>query len=236
MSTKPLSDSLQFFKIFDLAFLAPGVVIAIHLAALNADKLKGHDLSLVTVGGVLALLGVIGSVYALGLANFALSRVLLSCTRLLLGCIRWLLGCIRWLLGCIRWLLDWWFSPGWDQRLRARLPRFLSFETHSDSPGQASDGRRGTPLPLRFKDQTRDDMVLYFWYLRSTTMSLGVALIVSVGLLAFYAPSSHLELLQGVEFGIAIALFYLSYEYGSNLDSCWRAWPTREVRASKKSK
>ena len=171
MSEKAVQTSLSFFKIFDLAFFAPGLLIAIHLGILNFAELKSlsFDLSS-TAGTIIAVIAGIGIVYALGLANFALSRVFLH---LFLN----------------------------------RIPSL----------------RRGLqqgwrPFPMRFEGSTRDDLLLYFWYLRSTTLALGVAFLVSAVYLKINTGFTSCWGMTLGELLCAGFLFFLSRDYKENLD------------------
>lgn len=67
----PTEKSLTFFKVFDLAFFAPGVVIALTLAWVFREHLGGLDVAITKASGVLAVVLAIGGIYAVGLAIFS---------------------------------------------------------------------------------------------------------------------------------------------------------------------
>jgi hypothetical protein len=73
---KAAEKGLVFFKIFDLAFFAPGVVLVLTGAWLVKDKiflLNVQYLQLGTATGILAVLVGIGAIYAAGLTTFSLT-------------------------------------------------------------------------------------------------------------------------------------------------------------------
>lgn len=61
---------LYFFKVFDLSFFAPGLVIALTLAWVWNGKLSGLQTSLTTAGGIHTLIIAVGLIYSFGLTVF----------------------------------------------------------------------------------------------------------------------------------------------------------------------
>jgi hypothetical protein len=170
MSEKSYQTSLSFFKIFDLAFFAPGLFIAIHLGFLYVKDLKALNADLSTTGGaVLAVITVVGIIYAIGVGNFAISRSILD-------------------------------------ELEHLIP-------------SSRDAKAWRPtFPMKFSGETRVELMLYFWYLRSTTHALGVAFLISGCLLwQLEKTFTTLALIFG-EWFCAYFLFKLSKDYKWNLE------------------
>lgn len=136
MSTGNVEQSLAFFKVFDLAFFAPGSVIIVHLAALFHQKLSFLEAPLSTAGGILAVISGIAMIYVVGAANFSLT-----------------------------WAA---FSKFRGSSLCKSL--YSLFPERSDNL---------PPIAQRFQENTRDELLLYFWYLRGTFMALSCSLVIS---------------------------------------------------------
>ncbi|MCB1037026.1 MAG: hypothetical protein KDD47_24580 [Acidobacteria bacterium] len=128
----PSEQGLTFFKVFDLAFFAPGVVIALTLAWVFQDRLEGFDAQITQAKGILAVVLVIGGIYVVGLVLFS-----------------------------VMWFL---FRSGSRQ-----------------GPDKIeSVGDSGWPrFPLLFEKGNREELILYFWYLRATCYGVALALVVS---------------------------------------------------------
>jgi pheromone shutdown protein TraB len=71
---------------------------------------------------------------------------------------------------------------------------------------------------MRFEGSTRDDLLLYFWYLRSTTLALGVAFLVSAVYLKINTGFTSCWGMTLGELLCAGFLFFLSRDYKENLD------------------
>lgn len=163
--------SLAFFKIFDLAFFAPGVVIAGTVGWLFRDELAGLRIELGSPVGILFLILGIGAIYVTGLSTFS-----------------------------VTWLIF--------RQLRKRR-----------SPQEApAIGRSGWPaLALLFQGETQDELILYFWYLRATCLSLATAFLVSsLAVFLSYEKEPMVVLFCLAEVGVATSLAFqgLGYDEG----------------------
>ncbi|MEM9558082.1 MAG: hypothetical protein AAGC60_27745 [Acidobacteriota bacterium] len=132
----PAQRSLVFFKIFDLAFFAPGSVVGVTAAVIWWPELNSFlaDDNLGVAGGILLSLAVLVVVYVAGLVIFSLA---------------------------------WWLFR------RHRQSKSLCQKPHEVSP---YGDRDWLATPLLFDREVRTELILYFWYLRATCLSVSVAL------------------------------------------------------------
>lgn len=125
--------TLTFFRVFDLAFFAPGTVLflAIWKLGLLPLTLKAE---LKTAEGAVAVIASIATIYILGLSVHALV---------------------------------------WG----VFLPLFR-FRTEA----QREEARTADwiPFPMRFGEPTQEEIILYFWYLRSTCWNVGTAIVLAL--------------------------------------------------------
>lgn len=137
---KTTDHALTFFRVFDLAFFAPGtVIVATCLWIWSDDLFDATEVDLATPAGILGVLLGIGAIYSAGLVTHSLT---------------------------------------W--RVRRVLQR------KGEGPEEVSIESAGwPPLPLYFGDALRDDLILYFWYLRATCWNVATALLISAILVTF---------------------------------------------------
>lgn len=129
---KTVENSLTFFRVFDLAFFAPGVVIVTTVCWLKQDDLVIFGKGLTTPLGILAVLSGIGAIYCAGLITHCFTWFILRCKK-------------------------------------------------SKRPEEMNEiGGSWPPMALLFEDALRDDLILYFWYLRATCLNVASALLLSI--------------------------------------------------------
>lgn len=68
----PADKGWFFFKVFDLSFFAPGVVIALTTAWVWKGELEHLKVQLSTAAGIITVVVVIGGIYSIGLTIFSL--------------------------------------------------------------------------------------------------------------------------------------------------------------------
>lgn len=125
--------TLTFFRVFDLAFFAPGTVLFLAMWGLGLLPLA-HKTDLTTAEGAIALVASVAAIYVIGLSVHALV---------------------------------------WE----VLLP-LLRFRTRAQrKEEQTSDW---IPFPMRFRDSSQEEIILYFWYLRSTCWNVGIAIALSL--------------------------------------------------------
>ena len=135
---KTIDRTLTFFRVFDLAFFAPGVLLAGTCLFLSRQFLVDLNVSLSQSGGILLVLGGIGAIYSAGLMTHSITWAALRIARRLLRLVRGI----------------------WPK---------AEHDTEPDWP----------PWPLLFEDSLRDELILYFWYLRATCWNLASAVVLS---------------------------------------------------------
>lgn len=137
---------LYFFKVFDLSFFAPGMVLALTGAWIWNHHLGSLQQKFTTPGGVLALMAAIGVIYILGLVCFSLT---------------------------------------WALYRRVKKHETEGLKVLSDT--------YWPPLPLLFEGQQRDELILYFWYMRATCLTLATSFCISwLSIMATLAYQYHL--------------------------------------------
>ena len=174
---KAAEKSLVFFKIFDLAFFAPGLVLVATGAWLldrDFDSLK--EVTLASPMGILLVLAGIGAIYSVGLVVFSLT---------------------------------------WQafRRISRKRPQEIKVL-----------GRKGwPPFPLLFDAEVRDEMILYFWYLRATCLGLACAFLLSAVAIFVFRNDSVLAVRFALcEVVAAVPLTIQGLGYGRAVDRSLR--------------
>lgn len=195
---------LYFFKVFDLSFFAPGLVIALTLTWVWEAPLVAIKAPINTAAGIIALIAAIGAIYVLGLSVFSIM---------------------------------------WDiyrKKSRYLPPKDSNTKTESGNPSSEStktnESQEWPPFPVLFKGPLRDELILYFWYLRATCLGLAFAFLVSFFLLlGFSVYDSNtgtsvqwlpVSLVMAMELIAAIFLVRRGLKFGRCVDKSLehRAW------------
>jgi len=146
-----LDKSLTFFRVFDIAFFAPGCILMVFARASGLWPKHLPD-SLTSPEGVFCLVAGVAITYILGLIVHAVV----------------------------------WFVVS--------------------SFGKPSADGSDKPFASRFKKRTKDELLLYFWYLRATCWNVAAALVIgSVMWLAQPLDPRCRVALAGVAFLVAMA-------------------------------
>ena len=176
--------TLTFFRVFDIAFFAPGVVL-IGLFANMGLKFPGATASLSSPNGVIALLSGIAALYIAGVA--AHSAV--------------------WYAYRSRW------ARRWQDAVEDEIQEELE-ESPSAWP----------PIALEFEGPTRDELILYFWYLRATCWNIAASLLAVSLILPLGKTGTWSEriLLASLSLLAAILLFSQGKNYHITYRRCLR--------------
>jgi len=179
----------SFFRLFDIAFFAPGTLL--FLALYVAEVLPRNPPSgekLTTSESIVSLLVAMALIYLLGLLTHGVqSRIV------------WPLG----------------------RRWKKEGPK-------EGAEGQGAPGEREPAWFQRLSAEPRENLSLYFWYMRATCRNLAVAL-PAAALLLFAGDSpgrSTKALLLGIAVLGAVLLVQLSREYDDALERSTRPTPS----------
>ncbi len=167
MTDNMTEKTLSFFRVFDLAFFAPGTVLFLTFWNLGLLPLEIKS-NLATAEGAIAVISSVAAIYVIGLSVHALVWVVF--------------------LPLLRFRKNELLEPDW------------------------------IPFPMKFRDYaTQNEIILYFWYLRSTCWNLGVSIALSLLLWLVVRLGISLECLM-VVCGIVSSglLIYLGRDYDLN--------------------
>ncbi len=168
-----IKQANTFFRVFDLAFFAPGAFIIAVLANCGLT-LPGFKEKLSTAGEIIALLSGIAALYTLGLVVHAL--VWLSFNK---------------------------WGKSWKEKIKKEIE---------------NEDAEWIPFPLRFENAVRDELILYFWYLRATCWNMATAILIAIPLIVTFCASTEpwwLYLIVTTVIGLScsILLFHLGGVY-----------------------
>jgi hypothetical protein len=174
------SRTLSFFRVFDLAFFAPGFVQVSTFLWLQRKSLAQINVELTSFFGFVAVIFLLASVFVVGLMIHSLT-----------------------------WFIRGVFTKAFPEQLLHRTKRDSAF-------------------PSRFSQPIAEDLILYFWYLRSTCWNLSTALILALGFL-FWQESLPPSVVVGLIFGAAL-LWMQGRDYSRLIDQFYRESTTRKVK------
>ena len=176
-----MDKALSFLRVFDIAFLVPGMALYIVVQRLGYPyslPIAG-TLKLTSADGILWLVQAIVAVYGLGLICHGIQR----------------------LVNEVIW------------RIRQDIQNSAN---GSGQPPKVTtlDSERDSAWYESVANEKRDELAVYFWYLRATSWNLAAAILIAVLLWWFQATGIEGEdLLLPVAVGSAMSLVFLGYDF-----------------------